>query len=233
MVLTGCTARPSAEVQLTEESRRRIFPTAAVQGYQIPQHANTHSETTRHKHPLNLELNKTVGRGAAGTAAWGCRWRTVVPVRGSRCLGRDTRVRLITRTRVDQNALTSRYILSFVQPWGGTGMWRSQENNVINSSLIDTGRCWLQGIVDCFVIKLGLVLWKRRCQILRCFDHLREAGQSRLRWRFHLLVFPSPEGGAVGPPSSFNTELKRCNMSCKHEVAFLCLAARKDMNWSH
>lgn len=69
MVLTGCTARPSAEVQLTEESRRRILPTAAVQGYQIPQHANTHSETTRHKHPLNLELNKTVGRGAARTAA--------------------------------------------------------------------------------------------------------------------------------------------------------------------
>lgn len=71
-------------------------------------HPNTHSETTRHKRPLNLEPNKTVGRGAARTAAWGGRWRTVVPVRGSRCLGRDTRVRLITRTRVGQNALTSR-----------------------------------------------------------------------------------------------------------------------------
>lgn len=71
---------------------------------------------------------------------------------------------------------------------------------VIKSRLIDVGRRWLQRTGDCFVIKATWVgSLKEKGQILRSFDHLREAGPSRLRERVHLLAFPSPEGGAVGP----------------------------------
>lgn len=50
---------------------------------------------------------------------------------------------------------------------------------VINSRLIDAGRHWLQRIVDCFVIKATWVgSLKEKGQILRSFDHLREAGPS-------------------------------------------------------